>query len=247
VKEKAEEDKWNYVEIRTTAITLAGCNGYRVSKRFLLHRLDLQRTLDEIFYGFHKDCVQRKIKTASRTGLICEEGRSGSLFAKFYSLLVATRRRHGVPVQPKAWFHNLITFLGDRLTIRVASKDGQPVASIMTLQFKQTVIYKYGCSDSRFNNMGATQLLLWRAIQEAKQSTGTEFDMGRSDLDNPGLIAFKDRWGAVRMQLAYHRCPAGQHDSSANRWQDAISKYVWSHAPESVLIAAGRTLYKHVG
>ena len=247
VKEKAAEGKLNYVEIRPAAMTGSGYDGYRLSKSFLLHRLDLRGTLDEIFEAFHKDCVQRKIKAAANAGLLCEEGRSESLLDKFYHLLIATRRRHGVPVQPRAWFRNLITFVGDGLQIQVASKDGQPVASIMTLRFKQTVVYKYGCSDSRFNKVGATQLLLWRAIQEARQGSVREFDMGRSDLDNPGLIKFKDRWGAVRTQLAYYRCPAGRRDSSVARWQGAVSKYIWSHAPESVLIAAGRSLYRHVG
>ena len=247
VKVKAEADEWKYVEIRPTVMTRGGFDGYRVCKSFLLHKLDLRRTVDEIFGAFHKDCVQRKIKAASKTGLVCEEGRSESLVDKFYRLLITTRRRHGVPVQPRAWFQNLIMFMGDRLKIQVASKDGQPVASIMTLRFKETAIYKYGCSDPGVSKVGATQLLLWKAIQEAKQESGTEFDMGRSDLDNPGLITFKDRWGAVRTPLAYYRCPARQRDSSVARWQGAVSKYIWSHAPESVLVAAGRSLYRHAG
>ena len=42
---------------------------------------------------------------------------------------------------------NLIACLGDNVKIRVASKDGRPVASILTLRHKRTLVYKYGCSD----------------------------------------------------------------------------------------------------
>ena len=51
---------------------------------------------------------------------------------------------------------------------------------------------------------------MWKAIQEAKNDQLDEFDMGRSDCDNPGLIAFKDRWGAARSTLSYLRYPLRQ-------------------------------------
>src|SRR3989441_5506420 len=98
--------------------------------------------------------------------------------------------------------------LGDKVKIRMASKDGRPIASVLTLSFKDVLVYKYGCSDERFHNLGGMPLLLWNAIQEGKRNGAREFDMGRSDTDNPGLIAFKEHWGATRSQLTYWRYPA---------------------------------------
>ena len=72
-------------------------------------------------------------------------------------------------------------------------------------QHKDVVVYKYGCSDTAFQNLGGTQLLLWKTIVEAKASGLTCMDFGRSDADNPGLIAFKDRWGAKSSGLTYLR------------------------------------------
>ena len=41
---------------------------------------------------------------------------------------------------------------GDKLKFRVAFKDGAPIASILTLDYKDTVTFKYGCSDARWSN-----------------------------------------------------------------------------------------------
>ena len=199
--------KWSYIEIRPADSTSGGCTAFGESRAFCLHKLDLRPSLDDIFRNFHKDCVRRKIRRAVREGLTCEEGRSDSLVDAFYQLLLTTRRRHGLPAQPVDWFRNLIACVGDKAKIRVASKDGRPVAGILTLRYKHILAYKYGCSDRRFSNLGGTQLLLWNAIQEAKNDQLFEFDMGRSDCGNSGLVVFKDRWGADSDDLVYLRYP----------------------------------------
>jgi hypothetical protein len=245
-EEELENEKWNYIEIRSRELHSPVPAGFEKDKAFCFHTLDVRPSLDELFDGLHKDCVQRKIQRAEREGLIYEEGREDLLLRKFYHLLLITRRRHGLAPQPMRWFMNLIACLGDGVKIRVASKDGRPLASILTLRYKQALVYKYGCSDDQFNNLGGTQLLMWRAIQEAKNDQLDEFDMGRSDCDNPGLIAFKDRWGAARSTLIYLRYPSPRpHISGA--MQGNIAKYVLAHTPDSLLAATGSMLYKYMG
>lgn len=240
-------EKWRYIEIRPLPALGTHRADFEVSKVFYFHKLDLRRNLDEMRHHLHKDCVQRKIRRAMREGLVCEEGRSDSLLNGFYHLLLLTRRRHGLPAQALVWFRNLISCLGERVMIRVASKDGRPVAGILTLRYKKTLVYKYGCSDHRFSNLGGTQLLFWKAIQEAKKDQLSEFDLGRSDCDNSGLVAFKDRWGAARTELTYLRYPVTRPRSTSETRQTLVRKYLWSHLPSGALAIAGRLLYKHMG
>ena len=176
-----------------------------------------------------------------------EEGTGDILLRKFHSLLVLTRRRHGLPTQPLCWFRNLVSCLGSNLKIRVASKDDYPVASILTIRYKHALVYKYGASDRRFGHSGGMQCLLWRAIQEAKSDGLLELDLGRTDTDNPGLIAFKNRWGAKKSDLAYFRYPTASASLFSRASQGPISKYVWSHAPTALLAAAGGAIYKYLG
>jgi len=141
----------------------------------------------------------------------------------------------------------LIECIGDGIKIHVASKNSQPVASILTLSFKRTLVYKYGCSDRSFNHLGGTQFLFWRVIQEAKHDELQEFDLGRSDLQTPGLVTFKDRWGSTRSVINYYRCPAPSHQTVGTRWSTRIAQSFLARMPDKVLVAMGQMLYRHIG
>jgi len=241
------QGKWKYIEIRPLRESLAHSTGFERSSVFYSHRMDLRPTIDELFRNLHKSCIQRKIRRAEREALTYEEGRSELLLRKFYHLLLLTSRQKQLPPKPLGWFRHLLASAGGSLTIRVASQDSHPVASIITLRFKGSLVYKYGCSDSRFNGLGGTHLLLWKAIQEAKGSGLHEFDLGRSDYDTPGLVTFKDRWGTTRSVIHYLRCPASLAPSVSARWRMRVAKQFFARMPDTFLIAAGKTLYRHIG
>jgi lipid II:glycine glycyltransferase (peptidoglycan interpeptide bridge formation enzyme) len=239
--------RWKYIELRPTSAVECGLESrLKESEAFYLHRLDLRPNAEDILQSFHKSCVRRKLQRADREGLSLEQGRSKKLLRDFYSLLVLTRRRHQVPPQPFGWFENLSECLGDKLSVRVALKEGRAIASILTLSYKETVTYKYGCSDPQFHNLGGMPFLFWGAIQDAKQKGAEEFDFGRSDLNNEGLISFKDNWGTTRTKLTYYRFPdPSLHKRSAPLVQSA-RKFL-SMLPNACLTTAGKLLYRHIG
>jgi len=236
-----------YAEIRPIDSEPAAFPQMITSATFWLHRLDLRSGLDDLFRGFHKGCVRRKIGRAEREGLSYEGGRSETLLTKFYRLFNAARRRQLLLPPPLSWFHNLVANMGDMLKIHVASKDGQPIASILTLSHKTTLFYKYGASDRHFNSLGGTQLLLWKAIQEAKQSGSREFDMGRSDWDAEGLVTFKNRWGAVPSALTYWRYGVVGSEFANSGWRAQIARKMFGRMPDRLLSMAGSLLYRHFG
>jgi lipid II:glycine glycyltransferase (peptidoglycan interpeptide bridge formation enzyme) len=137
-----------------------------------------------------------------------------------------------------------VALLGQDVTIRVARKDGRAVAGILTVRSGRGVLYKYGGSDAAFHRTGGMQALLWRAIEAARAEGADALDLGRSDLAQPGLVAFKDRWGAERTTLTYHRYPA--HRRVAHRRLGA-ARSLFGRVPPGVLGLAGRLLYRHVG
>jgi CelD/BcsL family acetyltransferase involved in cellulose biosynthesis len=248
LEQNLRKEKWRYVELRPLNSRGSSLAGFERNQTCYVHVLNLSPSQDEIFRGFHKDSIQRKIRRAEREGLTYEEGRSEHFLDQFYQLLLRTRRRHQLPPQPREWFRNLIECLGDQLKIRVASRGGQPMASILTLQFKNAMVYKYGCSDAKYHNLGPMHLLFWKSIQEAKDKGLKEFDLGRSDADNAGLVEFKDRWGATRSTLTYLRYPAGHaKKASSEGWGVRFAKQLFLHMPDGFLEAAGKLLYRHVG
>jgi lipid II:glycine glycyltransferase (peptidoglycan interpeptide bridge formation enzyme) len=246
MKTMVEESRWKYVELRPAEAEPGIETPYGVSNSYFLHRLDLRTTKEKLFRSFHKDCVQRKIKRAEKEMLDYEEGHSDALLQQFYHLLVRSRRRQNLPPQPLSWFRNLISGFGTKLKIRVASKNDEPVASILTLDHRGVITYKYGCAAPQFNRFGGMALLFWRTIEDAVDKGFTELDMGRSDTDNQGLVAFKEHWGATRYCLNYWRYPFVPAAAESGVKVKVLRK-MFSVSPEWPLIAAGKVLYRHIG
>jgi len=203
--------------------------------------------MEELFSGLHKTCIRKTVRRAVKEKLVYDEGRSESLLRKFYDLLLRTRRRHGLPPQPFRWFSNLAESLGDCLKIRVADKDGRIVAAILTLSHKTTMTYKYGCSDERWNHLGGIPFLFWTTIQQARNEGMDQLDLGRSDLDNEGLIQFKDRLGAERVSLSYWRSPTTMAIHSNYLGIRRPFGRLVRLLPDRTLSLLGNVLYRHFG
>jgi hypothetical protein len=243
---RVDEGECRYVELRPrSAVPLQG-HGMQVGSRYLLHRLSLRPSLDQLFSSFHKSCVQRTIRRSERENLQYAEGTSEVLLLQFYRLLMMTRRRQNLPPQPLEWFRSLILALGSAMKIRAVSCNGRPVASIITLSHKRTLTYKYGCSDPAFHRLGGTSLLFWKMIQDGKASGFETLDLGRSDTDNSGLIRFKERWGAEGSEISYW-----EYSQASKRpprsYPKALVKNLVRVCPDTVLKAIGSAMYRHVG
>lgn len=244
-----KQQKWKYVEIRPLSSSgeAERNSAFGPAETFAFHMIDLRPELDVLLKSFHKSCVQRKLTKAEKEGLQYTVGRSEELVENFYRLLLVTRRRHQLPPQPRVWFRNLVRTLGENLQIHLVSKDSHPIAAILTLRHKKTLVYKYGCSDSQFNKYGGTILLFWRAIQEAKTWGAEFFDLGRSEAGNSGLIEFKGHWGAPLQHLHYYRYPAQPQVAETNGWKMRLVHNACSHLPDLILQSIGDLLYRHVG
>jgi lipid II:glycine glycyltransferase (peptidoglycan interpeptide bridge formation enzyme) len=129
----------------------------------------------------------------------------------------------------------------------VARKHGTPVSAMLTLRHRTSVIYKYGCSDEAFHNLGGMPFLFWKLIEESKALGAEKIDFGRSDVDNGGLIAFKDKFGTTRRSLTYYRYPhAEKGEATVSRSADAARQFL-SLLPDAMCSQAGKLLYRHMG
>ena len=251
VEEELRREKWRYFEIRPLQPMAIRTSLHTTTTRYTFHELDLQSDLETIFQNLHKDSVQRKIRRAEREKLAYEEGRSESLLNDFYRLLELTRRRHHLPPQPKKWFQNLVGCFGDAVKIRVVRKDGRALAAILTVRYKDTLIYKYGASEARYNKLGGMHLLYWTSIQDAKACGLRYFDWGRTDANQFGLITFKKRWGTQESVLTYSRYALSgdsRHtfDLSSSTAKSAHARGLLGYLPNRLVSLLGRALYKHV-
>src|SRR5205823_5278110 len=114
--------------------------------------------------------THRNISKARRVGLeVRVAEHEDDLVRLFYGLQLRTRRRLGLPVQPRRffrllWRHGLERGLGHALLVL---ERGRPIAGAVFLVERDTVVYKYGASDERAWSLRPNNLLFAEAIRQA--------------------------------------------------------------------------------
>jgi CelD/BcsL family acetyltransferase involved in cellulose biosynthesis len=227
---------------------LAGCCSATQPTAFR-HVLPLARDPAEVHAGFRRDHAQH-IRSAERKGLTVRQATGPEdLVGTFYRLHLLTRRRLGVPVQPRRFFRMLwkdviSTGLGSVLIVEAAA---QPIAAAVFLTWNGTVIYKFSASDASAWKLYPNHLLSWHAIRAACEQGHQWFDFGRTDIGNEGLRHFKLSWGAVEEPLFYGRVGAAPGPApSAEGMASRALRRVIRRGPLLLCRAVGEGLYRYV-
>jgi CelD/BcsL family acetyltransferase involved in cellulose biosynthesis len=202
---------------------------------------------DRVYASFHPE-VRTHIRQAKRRGVTTRRAERPEDLDSFYRLHLRTRRRQGVPVQPRRFFRMLWEYvirpgLG---TLLIAEASGQPVAADIFLSWNGTSIGKFSASDERAWRLRANNLMIWDCIKTACDQGSRRFDFGRCDVGNEGLRAFKLSWGAVEEPLVYGTLGATPEPAPArNGMADHLLASVIRHGPPILCRAAGETLYRY--
>lgn len=215
----------------------------------VIHRLRLEADPMAVFARFKKSQVQRNVRRAEKEGITVERSCSRSqLVDVFYDLHARTRRRQGVPVQPRRYFELLWEEMIEPGLgyVSVASVKDRAVATAVFLRWNGTTIYKYGASDAAAWPMRPNHLLFWDSIKASCESGDHTFDFGRTELDNEGLRSFKAGWAADEEALRYSLIgsQAGGGTSAVGSLA-ALARPVLRHAPLWSCRALGTLLYRY--
>jgi lipid II:glycine glycyltransferase (peptidoglycan interpeptide bridge formation enzyme) len=209
------------------------------------HVAYIDRPEDQLIRGLHAD-VRRLLRRSEKAGLTHEIRRDPEAMQTFYDLHLLTRRRHGVPIQPRRYF----TFLQQHVVdaglgfVSLTRKDSRPLSAGVFCLFKNTTLYKYGASDPLHCENSATYLMLWESILHGRRNGSRRFDFGKTAMDNLGLRAFKRKWNTVETELPYHYLPhAPNNPGQGNAAQ--LLKWVIQRSPLFVCRLSGEALYKH--
>lgn len=205
--------------------------------------LDLSPGPDLVQRTFNST-ARRNVRKAEREGVVVRRAQSEQELSEvYYALHLQTRRRLGVPVQPRRffrmlWRHMLEPGFGHLL---LASANGVDVAGAVFLYAGGTVVYKYGASDARAWGLRPNNLLFAEAIRWSAETGYASFDFGRSDFADRGLRSFKLGWGAVERSLVYATLDKGApHTASGGRLLGGVIR----RSPAPVCRALGETLYR---
>ena len=174
--------------------------------RGVAHVLSLSPDPELTFQRFSRSQVQRNVRKAERVGLTLRRAaKAEDLTESFYRLHLRTRRRLGVPVQPRRFFDLMwrrVIAPGWGFVL-LAYRGELPIAGAVFLTSGRTVVYKFGASEPSFWPLRPNNLIFWDAIRWSCENGFAAFDFGRSDFDDRGLRNFKSGWGAVEEPLVY--------------------------------------------
>ena len=213
---------------------------------FVTHLLDLEKDPTVVRSKFHKQSLLRSLVKAEKEGVVVHEGTTREDLLKFYNLQVMTRKRLGVPAQPRYFFEGVWKYIIEPGLgyILIAYKDGQAIGGGVYFKFGKTVYYKYGASDFEYRQYRPSHACMWEAIRRSCVGGYQVFDFGRSDKNNEGLRRFKKEWGSREMPLGYSTIANAQPKAGSSRFSDFVGVVI-RNSPDFVCKLSGELLYKH--
>ena len=170
---------------------------------FRHHVLSLTPGYEAVARGV-KPQVTRGERRARREGLRVEFRTDRGALAEFFSLHVRTRKRQGMPTQPRRFIMAFEEFFAEGFGfVALVRDDRVPAAAAVFLSSNGTLIYKYGASDRRLLGKRPNNLLFMEAIRWGCEHGFEQLDFGRTDEGHDSLASFKRSFGAEERSLAY--------------------------------------------
>ena len=188
---------------------------------------------------------RRAVKRARRAGLVVRrEPDLRSAHSSFWRLHCATRRKLGVPVQPRAFFDAIWRLMIERDCGYVLSAylDSRPVASVVFLEHERTVVYKFSASEPDSIRLGGPSAVLWEGIRAACEKDQARMELGRTELGHEGLRYFKLGWGSDESMLTYTYFGKGAPAESRGT-EGAVGRII-QRSPTVVARTIGRVAYR---
>lgn len=244
-KGEGQKRNWDYIELRGDIRKLKSTEP---SLSFYNHIVDLQGGPDNVFARMAPS-TRRAIRKSEKSDVRIERSNSLEALKGFYRLQCITRKRHGLPPQPFAFFENLLELFikSDRGCIISAYVNDKLAASGVYLEQGNTAHYKYGASDSRFQQARCNNSVMWHAMKHYSEKGLAQMDLGRNSLDNEGLRKYKLSWGSVERTTHYHRYDLKKNTTM--QMNDEVYGWhnkVFSNLPIPLTRLAGRLLYRHI-
>jgi FemAB-related protein (PEP-CTERM system-associated) len=190
-----------------------------------------------------------EVRRAQGFGLDVRHGRSERDLADHYRVYSESVRNLGTPVFPRSLFRAMLDAFGEAADILTVSKDGRPVASVLSLYFNGTVYPYWGGGTDAARSLRANEHLYFELMRHAAARGCTRFDFGRSKVGT-GAYAYKKNWGFEPQPL---RHAVHALDGAAPREINPLSpKYrlqvrLWQKLPLPVANLIGPSIARGLG
>jgi len=210
------------------------------------HELELTDSPETVAAGYPSS-LRRNLRRAKKHGLRFVRRTDADAMDAFYHLHLLTRRKLGVPVQPKSYFrrfveHVLEPGLG---SIGLVFDGEAAVAAAVFLEFNETIVYKYGASHPDALEVRPNEHLFHHAIRQAGEQGFRRFDFGVTHRRDEGLCRFKRKWGAREIEVFYTSIAGAPQEAPDDSLAVRIASMAIRRSPTFVCRALGELFYKY--
>jgi FemAB-related protein (PEP-CTERM system-associated) len=150
--------------------------------------------------------IPRKQRAEVRKGLesdlTVETGRGQRDLDWHYAVYAESVRNLGTPVFPKSLMASVMEAFGEDADILTVLSDGRPVASVLSLYHKGTVMPYWGGGVWDARRLRANDVMYYALMNHARGRGCGRFDFGRSKTGS-GAYNFKKNWGFEPEPMAY--------------------------------------------
>jgi len=168
---------------------------------------------------------------------------------QFYRLHVRTRRRHGIPPQPWSFFLNIYreAIKAGHGFVVLAGSSSKFIAAAVFLQFGKNAVYKFGASNTSYQEFRGNNLVMWEAIRFLMQRGCQLLHFGRTDIENEGLRRFKMGWGTEEELIEYFKFDIEKKAwDSSERDGSGFHNKIFRRLPLVLNRFAGSVIYPHL-
>jgi len=181
------------------------------------------------------------------------ETRSGGeeFLDDFYRVFVVNMRDLGSPVHSRSFLAAILKEFASLARVFVVYRSGRPVAASLVFQFHNTVYNPWASSLRKHRDSKPNMLLYWSMLAYACEQGCTQFDFGRSGVDE-GTYRFKQQWGARPAPLCWLTIPnpacarPGTPATGDNRGFQLAAR-LWSKIPVPISRVIGPAIRKQIG
>ena len=197
--------------------------------------------------------IPRKQRAEVRKGLANDLtisiGTAAADRAAHYAVYAQSVRNLGTPVFPRRLFEEVLDRFGSDADILTVRAQGQPVASVLSLYHRETVLPYWGGGTQAARHLRANDRMYYELMLHARARGCTRFDFGRSKCHS-GAHDFKRNWGFEPQPLLYATWTApgaAKRDASPVSAKNAAQVAVWRKLPLGLANALGPLIARGLG
>jgi CelD/BcsL family acetyltransferase involved in cellulose biosynthesis len=229
----------------------AGDPRFRLVGEAAWHGLPLTGELEEV-HARASAGTRRNLRAAASNGVRTVAAADLESVRCLHRLHVALRKRkYRMLAQPLTLFERIWSEFASRdgaLTV-LAVVDDRPIAGALYLVWNDVLYYKFGASVHEELQRRPNEAIHWTAIQWAKERGLRLLDWGLSDLDQPGLLRFKRKWGSVERRIVTLRAggpPIDARGAELGEVLHDLSRLLTDDSvPDEIAAQAGAVLYRY--